>query len=268
MQIKSSFSSLFLDCACWRSSIALTGYGLLRERRPQGRSMNSVRGRLTAYRALVKPTLKWLVIVNALLAAVGILTGASNDLVARIHGTSFAVILTTASLVVIGQARAKTGAWYLWSCGTVCSLVSGAVVVALIWGFEPNDALGRPYGSIAVASAIATYCALIQLIAERKILRRICWGSALIYGLYGWFLIWFSIDLIPGRVLGLLAVVQCACTLLAVIDFLGSRRALRQKEAPIHAVSFCPFCGSDNLVAESQHVVCADCDLRFKAAVE
>ena len=77
--------------------------------------MNSVRWRLTAYRALVKPILKWLVVVNALLAAVGILTGASNDLVARIHGTSFAVILTTASLVVIGQARAKTGARYLWS---------------------------------------------------------------------------------------------------------------------------------------------------------
>ena len=75
---------------------------------------------------------------------------------------------------------------------------------------------------MAVAAVAVTYCAVVSIIAERAILRTICWIGALVYSCYVWALIWFEFDVIPGRILALLAVLQSACSLLAVIDFIAA----------------------------------------------
>ena len=103
----------------------------------------------------------------------------------------------------------------------------GLVLIALFWGASPPDALGRPIGTVAVAAVAITYCGIISVIAERATLRTVCWIGALVYSCYVWALIWLDFDVMPGRILALLAVLQTACSLLAVIDFIAARRSSR-----------------------------------------
>ena len=56
--------------------------------------MRSIANILPPNKSLVKRALKWIVIVNAVLAAAGIVVGGSTEFVARVHGTSFLLVVT------------------------------------------------------------------------------------------------------------------------------------------------------------------------------
>ena len=88
-------------------------------------------------KSLVKRTLKWIVIVNAVLAAAGIVIGGSTEFVARIHGTSFLLVATAASLVGIELGKFRTELKMIWPVGFGASLLMGLVVIAMIWGCHP-----------------------------------------------------------------------------------------------------------------------------------
>ena len=110
-----------------------------------------------------------------------------------------------------------------------------------------------------------TYCAVVSIIAERAILRTICWIGALVYSCYVWALIWFEFDVIPGRILALLAVLQSACSLLAVIDFIAARRAARDGAgAPYLSVEYCPYCGSADVSVSLGETKCTTCGESFR----
>jgi len=103
------------------------------------------------------------------------------------------------------------------------------------------------------------------VIAERARLRLICWAGALGHSCYVLVLIWFEISAMPGRVLALLAVGQSACSLLAVIDFIGSRRTTRGSAAPLtRSAQYCPYCGATDLVRSANHTECEGCGGQFQ----
>ena len=238
---------------------------LLRDHTTGDQPVSSLAQILKPDKSQLKRVLKWVVIANAVLAAVGIVAGGNPDFVARVHGTSFLLVVTAASLVAIEQGKFRTEIKYVWPIGSACSTAIGVVVIALIWGFNPPDAVGRPVGSVAVGAVAITYCAVISVIAERARLRLICWVGALGHSCYVWVLIWFEISAMPGRALALLAVGQSACSLLAVIDFIGSRRATRVPESPSgRSAQYCPYCGATELVRSSGYIECAGCGGRFR----
>ncbi len=219
---------------------------------------------LVPNKSQVKRSLKWIVIVNALLAAAGIVIGVGGEFVWQVHGTSFFLLITAGSLVSIEQGKFRPQLKYIWHVGSGCSLVTGLVVILLVWGVPLPDASARPVGSVAVAAVAVTYCAIISLIAERARLRAICWIGALIHSCYVWALIWFDFDAMPGRALALLAVAQSACSLLAVIDFIGSRRAASSNARPVQRVAkYCPYCGQTELSSVADHITCDTCGGRF-----
>ena len=227
--------------------------------------MRSIANILPPNKSLVKRALKWIVIVNAVLAAAGIVIGGSTEFVARVHGTSFLLVVTAASLVSIERGKFRTQLKMIWPIGSGSSLLMGLVLIALFWGASPPDALGRPIGTVAVAAVAITYCAIISVIAERATLRTVCWIGALVYSCYVWALIWLDFDVMPGRILALLAVVQTACSLLAVIDFIAARRAARDiSDAPRRAVEYCPFCGSTEISASMGETKCNTCGESFR----
>jgi hypothetical protein len=219
---------------------------------------------LVPNKSQVKRSLKWIVIVNALLAAAGIVIGGSSEFVGQVHGTSFFLVITAASLVSIEQGKFRPQLKYIWHVGSGSSLVTGLVVILLIWGVPLPDALARPVGSVAVAAVAITYCAIISLIAERTRLRLACWIGAFIHSCYVWTLIWFDFNAMSGRVLALLAVAQSACSLLAVIDFIGSRRAASSNARPVQReFKYCPYCGQTELSPAANHTRCDTCGGRF-----
>ena len=69
--------------------------------------MSRTIGRLIPDKSVVKRLLKWFVIVNAVLAALGILIGRNTEFVARVHGTSFLLVITVAAVVSVHLG--KTG---------------------------------------------------------------------------------------------------------------------------------------------------------------
>jgi len=213
----------------------------------------------------LKRVLKWIVIVNAVLAAIGILVGGNSDFVAQIHGTSFLLVVTAVSLVAIEQGRLRSEIKYLWPVGSGCSVVVGVFTISLVWGFDPPDIFARPVGSFAVVAVAITYCAVISAIADRVRLRIICWAGALGHSCYVLVLIWFDIGIMPGRIIALMAVGQTACSLLAVIDFIGSRRALAVDLAPSERkVEYCPYCGSKELSEPAGDIECRTCGGQFR----
>tara|TARA_Y100000590_G_scaffold197330_1_gene224133 strand:+ start:16116 stop:16808 length:693 start_codon:yes stop_codon:yes gene_type:complete len=227
--------------------------------------VRSIANILPPNKSLVKRTLKWIVIVNAVLAAAGIVIGGSTEFVARVHGTSFLLVITAASLVSIELGKFRTQLRMIWPIGSGSSLLMGLVVISLIWGASPPDVLGRPIGTVAVAAVAITYCAIISVIAERATLRAICWIGALVYSCYVWALIWLDFDAMPGRILALLAVLQSACSLLAVIDFIAARRAARDNAvAPHRAAAYCPYCGSTELSISTGDMKCNACGQSFR----
>lgn len=237
----------------------------LRDHTTGDRPVSPIAQILKPDKSKLKRVLKWIVVVNAVLAAVGIVIGGNSDFVGRVHGTSFLLVITAASLVAIEQGKFRTEIKYAWSIGSACSAAIGVFVIVLIWGFEPPDAFGRPVGSVAVAAVAITYCAVISVIAERTRLRLICWIGALGHSCYVLVLIWFEISAMPGRALALLAVGQSACSLLAVIDFIGSRRATRGAASPLtRSAQYCPYCGATELVRSASHNECEGCGGRFQ----
>ena len=153
----------------------------------------------------------------------------------------------------------------MWWSGSAGSAAIGVCVIGLRWWVEPADAFGRPGGSVAVVAVAITYCAVISVIAERARLRLICWIGALGHSCYVLVLIWFEISAMPGRALALLAVGQSACSLLAVIDFIGSRRATRGAASPLtRSAQYCPYCGATGLVRSASHNECEGCGGRFQ----
>ena len=238
---------------------------LLRDHTTGDRPVSSIAQILKPDKSKLKRVLKWIVIANAVLAAVGIVIGGNLDFVARVHGTSFLLVVTAASLVAIEQGKFRTEIKYVWPVGSACSTAIGVVVIALIWGFEPPEAIGRPVGSVAVAAVAITYSAVISVIAERARLRLICWIGALGHSCYVWVLIWFEISAMPGRALALLAVGQSACSLLAVIDFIGSRRATRIPAASLErSAQYCPYCSATELIRTAGYIECDGCGGRFQ----
>ena len=227
--------------------------------------MRSIDNVLARNKSLVKRILRWVVIVNAVLAAAGILIGGGAEFVARVHGTSFLLVTTAASLVTIELGKFRSQLRFIWPVGSGASFLVGLVVIAIIWGFSPPDALGRPIGTVAVAAVAITYCALISVIAERLALRAICWVGALLYSCFIWAFIWFDFVAVPGKILALLAVLQSACSLLAVIDFLATRRAARDRASASHRVAkFCPWCGSTEVVPYARDFRCNTCEQSFR----
>ena len=212
-----------------------------------------------------KRALKWIVIANAGLAVIGILFGGSADVVLRVHGTSLLVAVTAVSLAVIEQGRFRAKIESVWIAGSLCSVALGVTLVALIWGFNPPDSFGRPVGSIAVVAAATTYCAVISAIAQRTRLRRACWGGAYGHSLYVLVIIWFQFDFMPGRILALLAVGQTACSLIALIDFIGARRStiVGSKRSELKA-QYCPYCGAKDLTRPIDVIECRLCGGRFQ----
>ena len=213
----------------------------------------------------LKRVLKWIVIVNAGLAAIGIVIGRNGDFVAQIHGTSLLLVLTAASLVAIEQGRFRSELRYVWPVGSACSTVVGLVVVTLVWGFQPPDVFARPVGSMAVVAVAVTYCAVISVIADRVRLRLVCWVGALGHSCYVLVLIWFEVGLMPGTVLALMGVGQTACSLLVVIDFMGSRRAASVSSRSLdRKAKFCPYCGDKELVGSDGKIGCKNCGGEFQ----
>ena len=129
---------------------------LLRDHTTGDQPVSSLAQILKPDKSQLKRVLKWIVIANAVLAAVGIVVGGNPDFVARVHGTSFLLVVTAASLVAIEQGKFRTEIKYVWPVGSACSTAIGVVVIALIWGFEPPEAIGRPVGSVAVAAVAST----------------------------------------------------------------------------------------------------------------
>jgi len=214
----------------------------------------------------LKRVLKWVVVANAALAAIGILVGGSSGFVAQIHGTSFLLVATAASLAAIEQGRFRSEIKYLWHVGSVCSIAIGAFAIALVWGLEPPNAFARPVGSLAVVALAATYCAVISAIGDRGRLRTICWAGALGLSCYVLALIWFDIGVLPGRLLALIVVGQTACSLLAVIDFIASRRVPADSPSPSdRKVEYCPYCGSKQLTRSNGDLECKTCGGQFWA---
>ena len=212
-----------------------------------------------------KRALKWIVIANAGLAVIGILFGGSTDVVLRVHGTSLLVAVSAVSLAVIEQGRFRAKFKSVWLAGSVCSAALGLTLIALTWGIDPPDSFGRPVGSIAVISVATTYCAVISAIAQRVRLRRVCWGGAYGHSLYVLAIIWFQFDFMPGRILALLAVGQTACSLIAVIDFIGSRRStIAGSELSELKAQYCPYCGAEDLTRLIDVIECRDCGGRFQ----
>ncbi|GIT68620.1 MAG: hypothetical protein Ct9H300mP26_3070 [Acidimicrobiales bacterium] len=227
--------------------------------------MSSLAQILKPDKSQLKRVLKWIVIANAVLAAVGIVVGGNPDFVARVHGTSFLLVVTAASLVAIEQGKFRTEIKYVWPIGSACSTAIGVVVIALIWGVQSARCRWSTCWLGSGRAVAITYCAVISVIAERARLRLICWVGALGHSCYVWVLIWFEISAMPGRALALLAVGQSACSLLAVIDFIGSRRATRVPESPSgRSAQYCPYCGATELVRSSGYIECAGCGGRFR----
>ncbi len=227
--------------------------------------MSRTIGRLIPDKSVVKRLLKWFVIVNAVLAALGILIGRSTEFVARVHGTSFLLVITVAAVVSVHLG--KTGGRFkvAWFVGSLCVSLTGFVLLALTWGVPLPEGAGRPLGTAAVIGVVTTYCALISLISSRSGLRSVCWSGALLHGLYVCVLIWFEFAPLPGRILALLAVGQSACSLLAVIEFIGSRRAGGTDSEPSEPLAaYCPYCGGAGLVSMPTFVQCRDCGGKFR----
>jgi hypothetical protein len=109
---------------------------------------------------------------------------------------------------------------------------------------------------------------VISAIADRVRLRVLCWAGALGHSCYVLVLIWFDIGILPGRILALMAVGQTACSLLAVIDFIGSRRASAVDPAPSERkVEYCPYCGSKELTGSAGDMECKTCGGQFRTLV-
>ena len=227
--------------------------------------MSRTAWRLIPDKSVAKRLLKWFVIINAVLAAFGILIGRSTEFVGRVHGTSFLIVITAAAVVSVQLG--KTGGRFkvAWFVGSLCVSLTGFVLLALMWGVPLPEDAGRPLGTVAVIGVVTTYCALISLISSRSSLRTICWSGALLHGLYVCVLIWFGFTPLPGRILALLAVGQSACSLLAVIEFIGSWRAGGADSEPSEPLAaYCPYCGGAGLASMPTFLQCRDCGGKFR----
>jgi len=224
--------------------------------------------RLIPDKSVIKRALKWFVIFNAVLAAFGIVTGGSAEFVGRVHGTSFLLVVTAAGIASIELGKTGARLRVAWFVGSACVTATGFVLLALTWGVSLPGLAGRPLGTVAVVGVVATYCALVSLICSRNRLRTVCWSGALLHGLYVIALIWFEISPIPGRVLALFAVGLSACSLLAVIEFIGTRRAASTgSERAERPVKYCPYCGASSFAATSPVFECRDCGGKFRPTV-
>ena len=227
--------------------------------------MSRIAWRLVPDKSVIKRLLKWFVIINAVLAAFGIVVGGNAEFVGRVHGSSFLLVVSAAGLASIELGKTGDRLKVAWFVGSVCVLVTGVSLLALTWGAPLPDGAGKPVGTAAVIGVVATYCALISLICSRNLLRNICWSGALLHGLYVAFLIWFEITPFPGRILALFAVAQSACSLLAVIEFIGSRRTGSLESEPSErVVKFCPYCGATDLNVRPQLSECRKCEGKFR----
>ena len=231
-------------------------------------SVSRIAWRLILDKSVLKRLLKWFVIINAVLAAFGILIGQNGEFVARVHGSSFLLVITAAGVMSIELGKAGDRLRLLWVVGSLCVVSTGVVLLALTWGVPLPEVAERPLATAAVVGVVATYCAVVSLISSRSRLRTVCWAGAVLHGLYVCVLIWFEVNLVSGRILALFAVALSACSLLAVIEFIGSRRiGVSKGDSAEQLPTYCPYCGAQSLVNMSTFSQCRDCGGKFQAAV-
>ena len=93
--------------------------------------MSRIAWRLVPDKSVIKRLLKWFVIINAVLAAFGIVVGGNAEFVGRVHGSSFLLVVSAAGLASIELGKTGDRLKVAWFVGSVCVLVTGISLLAL-----------------------------------------------------------------------------------------------------------------------------------------
>lgn len=214
------------------------------------------------------------VVVNATLGIAALLSGDFGDLERNVLYTSLCVtgagVLGLACAPAIDRRRLWPAPWL----GILFAIVGFALLIVAIWLDAPPGWVGQLGGTLLVAAAALAWASLVSL---ARLAPRFRWltpaAVVLLAVLAGMFvpLIWEvgGDDEWYGRMLGVVAVLTAAFTLLVPILHRASRAEVAREE-PELAVRFCPRCGGRlaERVEAGAGGVCRRCGVQFTVSFD
>lgn len=222
-------------------------------RRRFGALLGTAPGVASAPSGVAREARRWLVrglvvavVVNAALGIAALVAGEFGDTQRRVLFTSLAVsgagVLVLACIPALERRRLRP----LPAAGIAAAVGAGALAIVLSWLDEPPETLGRAFGTLVVAAVAIAYGSLVGL---ARLPGRYAWvvragtGLALVLAGLVTTTIWGAGDS-PGmgRVIGVVAVLLAACTVLVPV----LQRASRGQEPAAAAarIGYCPSCGA------------------------
>lgn len=222
-------------------------------RRRLGAFLGTSAGAASVPSGIAREARRWLVrglvvavVVNAALGIAALVAGEFGDTQRRVLFTSLAVsgagVLVLACIPALERRRLGP----LPGAGIAAAAGGGVLAIVLSWLDEPPETLGRAFGTLVVAAVAIAYGSLIGL---ARLPRRHVWvvragtGLALVLAGLVTTTIWGAGDS-PGmgRVVGVVAVLLAACTVLVPVLQRASRGPGSTGSAA--RIGYCPSCGA------------------------
>lgn len=209
------------------------------------------------------------IVVNAALGIWALVSGDFGDLEQNVLYTSLCV--TGAGVLGLACAPAidRRRLWPLPWLGVLLGIAGFALLIVAIWLDSPPDWLGQLGGTLLIAAAALAWGSLVSM---AHLAPRFRWVTpvavVLVMVLAAMFvpLIWElgGDNEWYGRMLGVVAVLTAAFTLLVPILHRASRGEVAREEAEV-AVRFCPRCGGRlaGSVETGVEGACRRCGARF-----
>lgn len=186
------------------------------------------------------------VLVNAALGVAALVAGAFGDTQQRVLLTSLAVSGAGVLVLACTPALERRRLGPLPAAGIAAATAGGVLAIVLAWLDEPPETLGRAFGTLVVAAVAIAYGSLVGLarLPRRHVwVVRVATALALVLAALVVTTIWGAADSTGmGRVVGVVAVLLAACTVLVPVLQRASRLPGPVEGTP--RIAHCPTCGA------------------------
>jgi hypothetical protein len=204
--------------------------------------------------------------IYALLA--GDFAGVEEDILYTSLAVSAAGVLSLACLPALERGRLGP----LPIVGIVSSVTACVAFVAVIWADGSLDVLERSAGTLAVVAVMLAWSCVVGLARLVPRFRWVTWVAvvlALALAALVALALWGAGDTDEfGRVVGVVAVLLAAFTLLVPLLHRAGRSELARLDAGGALVRFCPACGARVSAEPGTPARCSSCGARFRVELE
>jgi hypothetical protein len=212
------------------------------------------------------------IVVNAALGIYALVGGDFGDVEQDVLFTSLCIsgagVIALACLPAAERGLLGPLPWV----GAGAGAAGFALLVAELWIDDPPDALAKLAGTllvVAVAIALAGLLGLVRLAPRFRWARTGAVTLALVLGALVVVMIWGELggEEWFGRIVGVVAVLLAAFTLLVPVLGRAGRHELAESARSEGVLRFCPGCGRPLEAASGQPAACPACGLRFTVQV-